>query len=150
MKITLENSNWLENRVNDVHDMPKSHTEGLDAAQLEKLENLHVRDAAVEVGKKVFAEHLQSNPGKLAAFRELEKDGDAEQFANHYRDYMTDSGRMKKNDPEMYSFMKERIFGGNEYPKRPGSQSISFTNRMGMPDLGMVHDPSTKKGSALQ
>jgi len=142
MKNSLETTNWLENGVKEVHDMPRSHTEGLDMAQLEKLS---LQDAAQEVGKKYFAENIQNSPGKLAAFRELEQDGGPEQFAKHYLNYMTKPKELKNNDSEMYEYMKNRVFHGREYPAKPTSQSISFTG-----SNEMVYDPDKRKGGALQ
>ena len=54
-----DTGNIYSNGVKEVHDMPRSHTEGLglDMAQLEKLS---LQDAAQEVGKKYFAENVQN------------------------------------------------------------------------------------------
>lgn len=129
---TFETKEWLENRPKEIYDMPLAHTEGMDT---EKLKEMPLDEAMFEVGKRLYSEELGSNPGLWAAYKELERDGDTNSFAKYYVEYCRDPGSLRTRDPEMYDYMRYRIFCGREYPDIPSSQRFSFTghgNRMNM------------------
>ena len=121
--MNYEGLKWMENAYKNIHDIPRTHMEGLE----KQLENLSKLDASLEVGKKYFEEEVQGSAGLLGPFRELSKDGGKEQFAKHYSDYLNRPESMKKENPDMYQFMKDRVFYGREYSQMPNSQKISFT-----------------------
>lgn len=121
----LEGNNSLEQlNAGTVRELPQSHLEGMDISNLEKLSR---PEYTKEVGRHVFSDSVENSPGLLGTFREIEKNGGKEQFVQHYSNYITHSGTLKRENPDMYNFLRDRIFHGREYGvKLPSSQRISF------------------------
>ena len=121
----LEGTNSLEQMTaGTVRELPQSHLEGLNISNLEKLSRPQYTK---EVGKHVFSDTVETSPGLLGAFRELEKSGSQEQFAQHYSKYITHPGFLNRENPDMYNFLRDRIFHGREYGVQiPNSLGISF------------------------
>lgn len=108
----MEIKETRETQATSISDVPSAHLEGLDKAKLEKMDP---QAAAFEVGKNFFNEDVQTSAGVLESYKELDKDGNAEKFAKAYSDYVNMPGIMKIRDPQMYAFMKDRVFYGKEY-----------------------------------
>jgi len=145
MKIPLETKNYIENGYKNVHDLPSSHLESFDKERLDQLEKMPREEAAKVLGEKFFEDKVMNRPGTLAAFRELALGSGAKKFAEHYSDYVCKPEKLKKNDSDMYNYMRDRIFHGREFAPRPSSMDISFTGK-----TEMVHEPGKKAGHELQ
>lgn len=121
----MEGTNTLEQlNAGTVRELPQSHLEEMDISNLEKLSR---PEYTKEVGRHFFSDSVENSPGILGAFREMEKKGGKEQFARHYSNYITQPGALNRENPDMYGFLRDRIFHGREYGvKLPSSQQISF------------------------
>lgn len=108
----LERTNVSDTQAAKVCDIPRVHLEGLDEAKLEKMDP---QAAAFEVGKNYFNTDIQTSAGDLEAYKELDKNGNAEKFAKAYSDYVNLPSIMKIRDPQMYEFMRDRVFYGKEF-----------------------------------
>ena len=122
--MSLETNETREIQATSISDVPSAHLEGLDKAKLEKMDP---QAAAFEVGKNYFNEDVQTSAGVLEAYKELDKDGNAEKFAKSYSDYINMPGIMKIRDPKMYEFMRDRVFYGKEYKYETKSNAFNMT-----------------------
>lgn len=125
-----------ETQKSEVFDIPRSHWEGLDKTQLEQMS---LQDASLEIGKQYFTEDIENSPGTLQAFQALEKDGGAEQFAKYYSNYISMPKIMSLQNPQMYAFMRDRVFFGKEYEYKTYS-----------PAFNMVFPYSAEEGRVLR
>lgn len=114
------------NEVNSgtVCDIPSTHLEGLDTEKLEKMNPLA---AAFEAGKHYFSKDVENCKGTLDAYLELDKNGNAERFAKSYSDYVNMPRVMLSRDPNMYAFMRDRVFYGKEYQHETKSNAFGMT-----------------------
>lgn len=93
-------------------ELPLSHKEGIGA---QGIEGLSPSDAAQRYGSSFYENVLESQPGRLGAYEKLSEGGGREGFARDYARYVLSPGEMRKEDPELYDFMRDRIFRGREY-----------------------------------
>ena len=107
-----------------IRDLPQSHLEGMDISNMGKLSR---PEYTKEVGRHVFSDSVENSPGILGAFREMEKNGGKEQFAQHYSDYVSMPSIMRLKNPEMYDFMRDRVFYGKEYKYETKSNEFNMT-----------------------
>lgn len=110
-------------------EFPSAHLEKLDIASLEKLT---LQETAECVGSNCYSNYIEKSSGILGDFSELSGDGGKDVFVKFYSEYVNEPGQLKEDNPEMYNFMRERIFFGREYEIEPlngenVSEQLSFS-----------------------
>ena len=101
-----ESNGLLENRL------PKDHLEGIDASRLEGMQEAERNRF---VGEHYFREEVETAQGDLQAFQEVSLKGTAEEFADLYERYVDAPRELEANNPEAYTFFRDRIFYGKEF-----------------------------------
>jgi hypothetical protein len=86
---------------------PSDHLSGLEETSDTPLE---------DVADHVFETDIEKNPGLAAAWLRLVDVGNLrEVFVEAYQKYLREPGPLLREQPEIFSFMKEHIFMGRDY-----------------------------------
>ena len=93
-------------------ELPANHREGVSEHDIE---GMSPSDAVRRYGESYYQNVLESQPGRLGAYERLSEGGGREEFARDYGRYVLSPEEMRDEDPELYAFMRDRIFRGREY-----------------------------------
>lgn len=91
------------------NEFPNVHLEKLDIASLEKLTP---KETVERIGTNCYSNYVEKSPGILGDFSEMSGDGGKDAFVKFYSEYVNEPDQLEKDNPEMYRFMRERIFFG--------------------------------------
>ncbi|MBP3684098.1 MAG: hypothetical protein J6J12_03940 [Oscillospiraceae bacterium] len=96
-------------------ELPRFHLELLGAEALEQLTNKPTSDVLSAVSEKIFQDEVSAKAGLEGAFLDAAREGTRKEFSQAYEDYVLSPRELEVSNPEMYQFLKERIFLGQEY-----------------------------------
>lgn len=120
--MNMEDIKIQETKSHFEQELPASHIEKMDLTLLEKLTTI---EAAEKVGENVYITIIEKNPGLLREFNDLTQQNGKVGFAKMYSRYVNNSEQMKNDIPEIYQFMKERVFYGR----------LNFTGGLGVDNM---------------
>lgn len=114
--MSLEQLAILEHRESTGIELPKSHLENLESR------NWEGKDLSLSmktIGECCFDRSVMPFPGVRYGFFEISGSNTREYFADCYCRYVTSARELQEEKPEIYAFMRDRIFYGKEYFETP-------------------------------
>lgn len=110
--MSMEQLAILEQRESTGIELPKSHLENIESRNLEGAD---LSSTLKTIGECCFDRVVMPFPGLRYGFSEISGSNSRKYFADCYCRYITSPKELREEKPEIYAFMRDRLFYGKEY-----------------------------------